>query len=154
MGEESIKIVAVNRKAFHDYSIDEKFECGMALQGTEVKSVKTGLISFPDAFATIEKDEVWLRGFHITEYAYSSIFNHNPDRLKKLLLHKQEIKRLKRKVDEKGYTLIPLKFYLKHGRVKVELGLCKGKKQYDKRTDIKERESKRDLAREFKERKR
>ena len=124
-------------------------ECGIVLEGTEVKSVKAGTISFNDSFALIENNEVWVQNFHINEYSYSSVFNHDPDRKKKLLLHKEEIKRLKRKVDEKGYTLIPLEFYLKEGRVKVQLGLCKGKKQFDKRNDIKERDVNRDIAREF-----
>lgn len=148
MGEGK-KIIAQNRKARFDYSIEESMECGIVLEGTEVKSVKAGTISFNDSFALIENDEVWVQNFHINEYSYSSVFNHDPDRKKKLLLHKEEIKRLKRKVDEKGYTLIPLEFYLKEGRVKVQLGLCKGKKQFDKRNDIKERDVNRDIAREF-----
>ncbi len=148
MGEGK-KIIAQNRKARFDYSIEESMECGIVLEGTEVKSVKAGTISFNDSFALIENNEVWVQNFHINEYSYSSVFNHDPDRKKKLLLHKEEIKRLKRKVDEKGYTLIPLEFYLKEGRVKVQLGLCKGKKQFDKRNDIKERDVNRDIAREF-----
>jgi SsrA-binding protein len=148
MGEGK-KIIAQNRKARFDYSIEESMECGIVLEGTEVKSVKAGTISFNDSFALIENNEVWVQNFHINEYSYSSVFNHDPDRKKKLLLHKEEIKRLKRKVDEKGYTLIPLEFYLKEGCVKVQLGLCKGKKQFDKRNDIKERDVNRDIAREF-----
>lgn len=146
---EGKKVLAQNRKAHFNYSIDDSIECGIVLEGTEVKSVKQGTISFGDSFALIENDEVWVQNFHINEYSYSSVFNHNPDRKKKLLLHKEEIKRLKRKVEEKGYTLIPLEFYLKDGRVKVLLGVCKGKKQYDKRADIKERDVNRDIAREF-----
>lgn len=149
MSKEGTKLIAQNRRARFDYHVDESIECGIELQGTEVKSVKNGNISFPDAFAEIICNEVWLKGFHITEYVYSSVFNHNPDRPKKLLLHSSEIKRLSRKVDEKGYTLIPLDFYLKNGRVKVNLGICKGKKQYDKRADIKERDVKREIQREF-----
>jgi len=151
MSEDSIKILAVNRKAYHNYSVEESLECGLELEGTEVKSIKANQMSFPDAFATIDSGEVFLRNFHINEYIYSSIFNHDPDRKKKLLLHKHEIKRLMRKVDEKGYTLVPLKFYLKKGRVKVELGICKGKKLYDKREALKDRDNKLDLAREFKD---
>ncbi|MCR5218103.1 SsrA-binding protein SmpB [Treponema sp.] len=147
---EGKKIIAENRKARFNYSIDDSIECGIALEGTEVKSVKNGSISFPDSFALIENNEVWLQNFNIAEYSYSSIFNHNPERKKKLLLHKEEIKRLRRKVEEKGYTLIPLDVYLKNGRVKVNLGVCKGKKLYDKRADIKDRDVKRDIAREFK----
>ncbi len=149
---EGKKIIAENRKARFNYSVEDSIECGIALEGTEVKSVKNGQISFPDSFALIENGEVWLQNFHIAEYAFSSIFNHDPDRKKKLLLHKEEIKRLTRKVEEKGFTLIPLDFYLKNGRVKVNLGVCKGKKQFDKRADIKDRDVKRELAREFKDR--
>ena len=126
---EGRKIIAENRKARFDYSIEETYECGIELQGTEVKSVKNGNISFPDSFAEIINGEVWLKNFHISEYAYSSIFNHNPDRPKKLLLHREEIKKITRKVEEKGNTLIPINFYLKNGRVKLTLGVCKGKKQ-------------------------
>ena len=146
---EGKKIIAENRKARFDYFIEETYECGIAREGTEVKSVKNGNISFPDSFAEIKDGEVWVKNFHISEYAYSSIFNHNPDRPKKLLLHKEEIKRLNRKVEEKGYTLIPIEFYLKNGRVKVALGVCKGKKQYDKRATIKDRDLNRELQREF-----
>ena len=143
------KIIAENRKARFDYFIEDTYECGIVLQGTEVKSVKNGNISFPDAFAEIVNGEVWVKNFHISEYSFSSIFNHNPDRPKKLLLHAEEIKRLTRRVEEKGCTLIPLYFYLKDGRVKVTLGVCKGKKMYDKRATIKDRDIQRDIQREF-----
>ena len=143
------KIIAENRKARFDYFIEDTYECGIVLQGTEVKSVKNGNISFPDAFAEIVNGEVWVKNFHISEYSFSSIFNHNPDRPKKLLLHAEEIKRLTRRVEEKGCTLIPLDFYLKDGRVKVTLGVCKGKKLYDKRATIKDRDIQRDIQREF-----
>ena len=143
------KIIAENRKARFDYFIEDTYECGIVLQGTEVKSVKNGNISFPDAFAEIVNGEVWVKNFHISEYSFSSIFNHDPDRPKKLLLHAEEIKRLTRRVDEKGCTLIPLDFYLKDGRVKVTLGVCKGKKLFDKRAAIKDRDVKRDIQREF-----
>ena len=146
---EGKKIIATNKKARFNYSIDDTYECGIVLEGSEVKSIKLGNISFPDAFAEIQKGEVWVKNFHISEYRFSSIFKHNPDRPKKLLLHKEEIKRLERKVEEKGYTLIPLDFYFKNGRVKVSLGLCKGKKQFDKRADIREKDIKRDMQREF-----
>ena len=145
----SRKIIAQNKKAFFNYSIDDKLECGIVLQGTEVKSVKAGSISFADSFALIEKGEVWVQNMQISEYSYSSIFNHNPDRKKKLLLHRDQIKRLQRKVEEKGYTLIPLDIYLTGGPVKQTLGVCKGKKQYDKRASIRERDVSRDMAREF-----
>ena len=143
------KIIAENRKARFDYFIEDTYECGIVLEGTEVKSVKNGNISFPDAFAEITNGEVWVKNFHISEYSFSSIFNHDPDRPKKLLLHAEEIKRLTRRVDEKGCTLIPLDFYLKDGRVKVTLGVCKGKKMYDKRAAIKDRDVQRDMQREF-----
>lgn len=147
---ENIKYIAQNKKARFNYTVEDSLECGIALEGTEVKSVKSGSISFPDAFAEITGGEVWLNGLHIAEYPFSSVFNHNPDRKKKLLLHRDEIKRLARRVEEKGCTLIPLDFHLKKGRVKVTLGICKGKKLYDKRADIKERDINRDIAREFK----
>jgi len=146
---EGKKMIALNRKARHDYTIDESYECGIELLGTEVKSFREGKISFPDAWAEVINREVWLRSLRIAENPFSSIFNHDPDRRKKLLLNREEIKRITRKTEEKGYTLIPLSFYFKKGRVKVELGLCKGKKQYDKRADIRERDIKRDVEREF-----
>ena len=146
---EAKKIIAVNRKARFDYTIDESYECGIELLGTEVKSFRDGKISFSDAWAEIQNREVWLRQLRIAENPFSSVFNHDPDRRKKLLLHRDEIKRLTRKTEEKGFTLIPLSFYFKNGRVKVELGLCKGKKQFDKRADIRERDMKREVSREF-----
>ena len=146
---ENVKMIAQNKKARFNYTVEDSYECGIVLEGTEVKSVKEGSISFVDSFAEIQNGEVWVRNFHISEYSFSSIFNHDPDRKKKLLLHKEEIKRLQRKVDEKGYTLIPLDVYLKNGRVKVKLGICKGKKLYDKRDTIKQRDLDRDMARDF-----
>ena len=148
MGE-NIKIIAQNRKARFDYTIDDSYECGIELLGTEVKSFRDGKISFPDAWAEVTNNEIWVRSLRIAENPFSSVFNHDPDRKKRLLLHRDEIKRIKRKVEEKGYTLIPLSFYFKNGRVKVELGLCKGKKAFDKRSDIRERDVKRDVEREF-----
>lgn len=147
---EPIKIVAQNRRARFDYSVEESFECGIALLGSEVKSIKDGRVSFGDAFAEIKEQEVWLNNFNISEYAHASIFGHDPDRPKKLLLHRQEIKRIDRRVREKGYTLIPLSLYLKHGLIKLELGLCRGKKSYDKRADIKARDLDRDMKRAIK----
>ncbi|MDR3301677.1 MAG: SsrA-binding protein SmpB [Spirochaetaceae bacterium] len=145
----SIKVIAKNRRAFYDYTVDDRFEAGIVLQGTEIKSIKDGKISFPDAWAEIVSGEVWLNSFQISENPFSSIFNHDPERKKKLLLHREEIARLNRKVEEKGFTLIPLSFYLKNGRVKVELGVCKGKKSYDKRANIRDRDIKREVARDF-----
>ena len=147
---EGVKIIAVNRKARHDYAIDDTYECGIELLGTEVKSFRDGKISFPDAWAEVVAGEVWLRSLRVAENPFSSVFNHDPDRRKRLLLNRDEIKRIHRKVEEKGFTLIPLSFYFKKGRVKVELGLCKGKKVYDKRAEIRERDLKREVEREFK----
>jgi SsrA-binding protein len=144
-----VKVIALNRKARYDYAVDDQYECGIELLGTEIKSIREGKISFPDAWAEVVGGEIWLRSFRIAENPFSSVFNHDPDRKKRLLLHRDEIKRITRRVEEKGYTLIPLSFYLKNGRVKVELGLCKGKKTYDKRADIRERDLNREVAREF-----
>ena len=147
-----IKILAENRKARYDYSIIESLECGIELVGTEVKSLKTGRFSFTDSYARIKEGELFLVGFHITPYPFGNLFNHDPDRERRLLAHKQEIKRLKRKTDEKGYTLIPLRIYLKKGYVKLEIGIAVGKKMHDKREAIKERDQKRDLQREMRSR--
>ena len=149
---ENVKIIAVNRKARRDYSVDDTYECGIELLGTEVKSFRDGKISFPDAWAEVVSGEVWLRSLSVAENPFSSVFNHDPDRKKRLLLHRDEIKRIHRKVEEKGFTLIPLSFYFKKGRVKVELGLCKGKKAYDKRADIREHDLNREMEREFRDR--
>lgn len=146
---EGRKVISENRKARFDYFIEDSYECGVALEGTEVKSVKNGNISYPDGFAEVVNGEIFLKNFHISEYAFSSIFNHNPDRPKKLLLHREEIKKISRKIEQKGYTLIPLDVYLKDGRVKISLGVCKGKKQFDKRESIKNRDINRDIQREF-----
>ncbi len=150
MEKGSVKIIAKNKKAYFNYTVDEKIECGLVLEGTEVKSVREGRISFPDSYAEIINNEVWVKNLHISEYIYSSIFNHDPDRPKKLLLKKEEIKRLKRKIEEKGYTLVPLEFYFKNRIVKLSLGVCKGKKLFDKRADIKERDIHREMQREAK----
>lgn len=147
---EGSKKIAENKKARFNYFVEDSIECGVALEGTEVKSVKSGNISFSDSFAEIINGEIWLKNFTISEYAFSSVFNHNPARSKKLLLHREQIKRLIRKTEEKGYTLIPLDVYLKNGRVKISLGVCKGKKLFDKRETIKSRDIERDIARDFK----
>ena len=146
-----VKILAKNKKAYFNYFVEEELECGIVLHGTEVKSMREGRFSFPDSFAEIIDGEVWVRNLLISEYSYGSYFNHEPSRLKKLLLHRDEIKRLQRKVDEKGVTLVPLVFYLKGNKEKVTLGLCKGKKLYDKRAVIQERDLNRDMAREMRE---
>ena len=144
-----IKIVTNNKKASFNYFLDEFFECGLVLTGTEIKSIRNHNPSLSDSYALIRNGEAFLINMNIPVYDKGNIFNHEPLRQRKLLLHKEEIKRLDRKVQEKGFTLIPLDFYLKNGRVKVKLGVCKGKKQFDKRSDIKERDIKRDLQREF-----
>lgn len=149
---EGRKIIAQNRRARFDYAVEETLECGIVLEGSEVKSLRAGKVSFPDGYAAFENGELWLKNVHINEYSFSSIFNHDPDRPRKLLAHAHELKRLRRRVDEKGYTLIPLDFHFTKGRVKVELGLCKGKKLGDKRDSIKERDVKREMARAFRDR--
>jgi len=154
MGKEqgNIKILARNKKARFLYYVDESMECGIALQGTEVKSMRSAMFSFTDSYAKIEKDELLLQSFHISPYKFGNLFNHDPDRVRKLLVHKSEIKKLKRKVEQKGFTLIPLKFYLSKGLIKMELGICKGKDLKDKRNTIKDRDQKRDSAREIRDR--
>jgi SsrA-binding protein len=146
---EGVKLIAKNRRAYFNYEVDDSYEAGIVLLGTEIKSLREGKISFPDAWAEIAGGEVWLNSFQIAENPFSSIFNHDPLRKKKLLLHRAEIKRLTRKVEEKGFTLVPLSFYLKKGRVKVQLGVCKGKKMFDKRAGIRDRDLQRDVEREF-----
>ena len=146
------KMLADNRKARFNYTVEEKLECGIALAGTEVKSMKTGRFSFSDAYARIKDDEIWLVGFHISPYPYGNIFNHDPDRPRKLLIHRQEIRRLAKKSNERGYTLVPLRFYLRRGIVKLDLGVCVGKKAYDKREVIKKRDETREMQREIRHR--
>ncbi len=146
------RTIAKNKKAYFNFEVEESFEAGIELKGTEVKSIKLGKISFTDAYARIINGELILKGLHISPYTHGNIHNHEPDRDRRILAHKREIKRLKRKVDEKGLTLVPLKFYLKRGIVKVEMGVCKGKKVYDKRESIKNRDLKRETDRELKDR--
>lgn len=146
------KILLKNKKAFYNFEIIESFECGISLQGTEVKSIKTGRMSFSDSYCRIREGELFLIGFHISQYPLGNIHNHVPDRERKLLIHKEEIKRLRRKVEEKGFTLVPLSVYLKRGMVKIEVGLCRGKKLYDKREDIKQKDLKREADRELRQR--
>ena len=147
--DDGIKVLSVNKKARFNYSIDESFECGLVLVGTEVKSIKEGRFSFADSYALVENDELWLIDLHVTPYIFGNRQNHEPLRKRKLLVHRKEIKRLKRVTDEKGLTLVPLKFYLKRGIVKCELGIAKGKKLFDKRNDIRKRDQNRELEREF-----
>ncbi len=150
MNETYIKTIAVNKKARHDYHIDDEFEAGIVLVGTEVKSIREGRVSFKDSYADIKKDEVFLRNLHISPYSFAYYDNHESLRTRKLLLHKQEINKLIVKVKERGYTIIPLKIYFKNNKIKVKIGLAKGKKLYDKRESIKEKDVKRDLDRERK----
>jgi SsrA-binding protein len=145
------KLISHNRKARHDYHIDETFEAGIVLTGTEVKSVRDTRVNLKDSYARVERNELFLYNMHISPYEQGNRFNHEPLRVRKLLMHKGEIGRLAGKVKEKGYTLIPLKIYLKRGLIKVELGLGRGKKSYDKRQTIAERDSKREMERAFKE---
>jgi SsrA-binding protein len=152
MADLPIKTISTNRRAFHDYAFDERFECGVELKGSEVKSLRAGHVSFSDSYARIKDGELWLVGLRISPYNEASIFNHEPDRERRVLVHKQETKRLKRSLDERGYTLIPTKLYFKGGLVKLELGLGKGKRDYDKRHDIKKRDQRRDAEREARER--
>jgi SsrA-binding protein len=147
MAENARKMIVVNKRARFDYDISETLEAGMVLQGTEVKSLREGRVSLQDAYADVQKGEVFLLNAHINLYEYGNRFNHDPERPRKLLLHKQEIKRLIGKTQEKGLTLIPTRMYFTHGKVKVELGLGKGKKHYDKREDLKRRSAQRDIAR-------
>ena len=147
---ETAKLVANNKKAYHDYFIEEKYECGIALHGTEVKSLRMGKCSIKEAFIRIENGEVFVYGMHISPYEKGNIFNKDPLRVKKLLLHKQEINKLVGKIKEKGYTLVPLQVYFSNGKAKVEIGLARGKKLYDKREDIAKKDQKREVQREFK----
>ena len=146
------KEIAANRKAFHDYFILERFEAGIVLAGTEVKSVRNGQINLKDSFCTVKDGELWARGIHISPYDKGNIFNKDPVRPRKLLMHKREIAKLNARVMQDGNALIPLSLYFKDGLVKVEIGLCKGKKIHDKRDSIAERESKREVERTMKER--
>lgn len=150
MSEKKPKINLINRRAAHDYEILEKYEAGIVLHGTEVKSLRQGKASFKDCYAKVIKAELWLVSLHITPYDFGGYANHDPIRPRKLLLHKYEIKRLIGKIEEKGLTLIPLRLYFKEGKVKVELGLARGKKIYDKRKDIAARDMNRDAQRELK----
>ncbi|MCD8347502.1 MAG: SsrA-binding protein SmpB [Lachnospiraceae bacterium] len=151
MGE-SIKLIANNKKAYHDYFIEETYEAGLSLHGTEVKSLRMGKCSIKESFIRIENGEVFIYGMHISPYEKGNIFNKDPLRVKKLLLHRQEIGRMAGKIAAKGYTLVPLRVYFKGSLVKVEIGLAKGKKLYDKRQDIAKKDQRREAEQEFKQR--
>ena len=144
------KLIANNKKAYHDYFIEEKYEAGISLHGTEVKSLRMGKCSIKESFIRIENGEVLIYGMHISPYEKGNIFNKDPLRERKLLMHRYEINKLKGKIQEKGYTLVPLQVYFKGSLVKVEIGLARGKKLYDKRADIAKKDQRRELEKEFK----
>jgi len=144
------KNLATNRKARHNYHVEKDIECGIILMGTEVKSIKAGNLNFQDSYASFENDELYLLNFHISPFKQGSYNNHEPMRKRKLLLHKRELKKVKIQAEQKGYTLIPLSVYLKGSLIKIKIGLCKGKKLYDKREDIKNRDISKSIERELK----
>ena len=150
MSKESVKLIANNKKVYHDYFILDTYEAGIALHGTEVKSLRMGKCSIKESFIRIENGEVFIYGMHISPYEKGNIFNKDPLRIKKLLLHKAEINKLLGKIKEKGMSVVPLKVYLRGSLVKVEIGLAKGKKLYDKRDDIAKKDQKREAERDFK----
>ena len=147
---DGMKVVAQNRRASHDYFLDEKIECGIALTGTEIKSVREGKIQFQDSYISIRNGEAWIKGMHISPYKYGNIFNVDDTRDRKLLMHKYEIRKLYDKVRLKGYTLIPVRMYLKSGRAKLEIALARGKNLYDKRESAKLRDAKREMEKALK----
>ena len=150
--QKDVKEITANRKAFHEYFVLERFEAGIELAGTEVKSIRGGNVNLKDAFCTIKNGELFIRGMHVSPYEHGNIFNKDPVRPRRLLMHKREILKLNARVMQDGVALIPLSLYFKDSRVKVELGLCKGKKLHDKRDSEADRQSKRDIDRMMKER--
>ena len=148
--ERGEKQIAANRKARHEYFVEETYECGLALHGTEVKSMRQGRVNLKEAFCQVKNGEMWVIGMHISPYEQGNIFNVDPLRDKKLLMHQRDIRKLASQVQRQGYTLIPLRIYLKDGRMKLELGLCKGKQLHDKRDDAADRAAKRDIERAMK----
>lgn len=148
----SEKIICNNKKAYHEYFIEEKFEAGMVLTGTEVKSIRMGKANLNDSFALVRSGEAFLNNLHISPYDFGNRENHDPDRMRKLLLHKKEITKLFSRIREQGYSLVPLRLYFKNGLVKVEMGLAKGKKLYDKRQDLKQKDQKLEMAKALKSR--
>jgi len=151
-GKGGIKIAAQNKKAYHDYFVEEKFEAGIELFGTEVKSIRQGSVNLKDCYCDIKDGELWVIGMHISPYEHGNIFNRDPLRKRRLLMHKREIMRLAGQVAQKGMSLIPLSLYFKNSRVKVELGLCRGKKLYDKRDSIAKHDADREIERRMKDR--
>lgn len=152
MGKESVKSIAKNKKAFHDYFVEERYEAGIELAGTEVKSIRMGNVNLKDAFCTIKDGQMSVNGMHVSPYEKGNIFNREPRRPRRLLMHRREIAKLFAKIKQDGYTLIPLSLYFKGPRVKVEVGLCKGKKLYDKREAAAQRDAKREMDRALKQR--
>jgi SsrA-binding protein len=148
----AIEVKATNRKALRDYQIEEKYEAGLVLLGSEIKSIREGRANLRDSYAAVEGGEAFLYDMNVSPYMQASYFGHDPTRTRKLLMHKDEIKRLAGKVTEKGYTLVPLRVYLKGGRAKVEIGLARGRRQYDKRREIARKDAEREMARAFSER--
>lgn len=144
---EKIKLIAQNKKAYHDFEIGEKFEAGIVLLGTEVKSLREGRANLKDSYAKVKRNEVFLVGLHISPYSHASFDNHDPERVRKLLLHHAEIKKLLGKTQERGFSLVPLKVYFKNGKAKVEIALARGKKEYDKRESLKRKEETREMDR-------
>lgn len=152
--QQGIKMITQNRKAFHDYFVEEKLECGIALFGTEVKSIRQGKVNLKESWAQVRKGEIWVEGMHISPYEQGNIFNRDPLRPRKLLLHRGEIRKLDGLVMKQGFTLVPLEMYFKDGRVKVLLGLCKGKKLHDKRDAIAQKDSDREIQRALRQKQR
>ncbi len=152
--QQGIKTISQNRKAYHDYFVEEKVECGIALFGTEVKSIRQGRVNLKESWAQVRKGEIWVEGMHISPYEQGNIFNRDPLRSRKLLLHRNEIRKLDGQVMKQGFTLVPLEMYLKDGRVKVLLGLCKGKKLHDKRDVMAQKDSDREIQRALRQKQR
>lgn len=146
-----VKVLAQNKKAYHEYFIDDKYECGIALVGTEVKSIRMGKVNLKDSYAKVKKNEVFVVGMHVSPYEMGNIFNRDPFRERKLLLHKSEIRKLQKASQVEGYSLIPLSLYLKNGIVKMEIAIAKGKKMYDKRSDMAKRDAQREIERKLRE---
>ena len=147
---EGVKTVAGNRKAYHDYFVEEQYECGIALAGTEVKSIRQGALNLRDSYCTVKDGEIYVRSMHISPYEKGNIFNKDPLRPRKLLMHKREIRKLAQAIQKDGYTVVPLSVYFKGSRVKVEIGLCKGKKLHDKRDSLAKRDAGREMQRAMK----
>jgi SsrA-binding protein len=152
--DDGVQVICRNKRAFHDYEISDRLECGLVLTGTEVKSLRDGHASLDDAYAKLEDDEVWLIGSDIPEYAMGNRMNHKPKRPRKLLLHRQEIRKFAAKAEQRGFTLVPLRLYFKEGRAKVELAVASGKKLYDKREASKKAAAQRDIQRAMRDRRR